>query len=291
MFWEIFDDLCKQNGISATAVCKKLSIASGMVTEWKKARTPYNATLKKIADYFNVSVDYLLGKEEKTDMVDELKIGMRIKQRRQELQMTQEQLGIKLQLNKSTIQRYESGQVKNIKLPVLQSIAEQLDVDTSWLVCKTNVMGSFKRSERQPISNYLEQYGLMPIKHKKIRTLGETACGEPIFCDEEYDTFVDASANIDADFCLKAKGDSMINARIYDGDIVFIKQTTMVNNGEIAAVIVGDEAMLRRVYYNEDNTFVLSAENPQYEALVYTKEELNNINILGRAVAFMSHVK
>lgn len=209
MFWEIFDDLCKQNGISATAVCKKLSIASGMVTEWKNGRTPYNATLKKIADYFNVSVNYLLGKEEKADIAAAL----------------------------------------------------------------------------------LKQYGLMPIKHKKFRMLGETACGEPIFCDEEYDTFVDASANIDADFCLKAKGDSMVNARIYDSDIVFIKQTTMVNNGEIAAVIVGDEAMLRRVYYNEDNTFVLSAENPQYEPLVYTKEELNNINILGRAVAFMSHVK
>ena len=83
-------------------------------------------------------------------MVDAIKIGIRIKQRRTELQMTQEQLGAMLQMNKSTIQRYESGQINNIKLPVLQAIAEQLDVDPSWLACKTPVMGKFKKPDSLP---------------------------------------------------------------------------------------------------------------------------------------------
>ena len=66
MFWEIFEKLCKEKGMSPNAVAKDLSIASGTVTEWKKGkRTPQNATLKKIAEYFNVSVNYLLERKEK----------------------------------------------------------------------------------------------------------------------------------------------------------------------------------------------------------------------------------
>ena len=84
----------------------------------------------------------------------------------------------------------------------------------------------------------------------------------------------------------------MINARIFDGDIVFIKSTPEVNNGEIAAVVIDDEATLKRVYYyRNENKLVLSAENPRYAPLVYVNEELDSINILGKAVAFMSYVK
>jgi repressor LexA len=84
----------------------------------------------------------------------------------------------------------------------------------------------------------------------------------------------------------------MINARIFDGDVVFIRQQDMVNNGEIAAVIIEDEATLKRVYYYpEKNKLVLQAENPAYEPLVYVGEELNTIRVLGKAVAFTSIVK
>lgn len=79
--------------------------------------------------------------------------------------------------------------------------------------------------------------------------LGEIACGEPIWADEDRESYVMADTDIKADFCLTAKGDSMINARIYDGDVVFIKQMPMVENGEIAAVIIDNEATLKRVYY------------------------------------------
>ena len=73
---------------------------------------------------------------------------------------------------------------------------------------------------------------------------------------------MEAGANIHADFCLKAKGDSMIGARIYDGDIVFIRKQEMVDDGEIAAVLIGDEATLKRVQYNpEENELLLFAEN------------------------------
>ena len=93
--------------------------------------------------------------------------------------------------------------------------------------------------------------------------------------------------NANADFCLTAKGDSMINARIADGDIVFIRQQSTVENGEIAAVVIGEEATLKRVYRTADGV-MLVAENPAYQPMYFSGEELNNMWILGKAIGFQS---
>ena len=82
----------------------------------------------------------------------------------------------------------------------------------------------------------------------------------------------------------------MINARIFDGDIVFIKEQPIVDNGEIAAVIIEDEATLKRVYLKPDK-IILRPENPTYDDIIYEKEEMNRVRILGKAVAFQSWVK
>ena len=98
-----------------------------------------------------------------------------------------------------------------------------------------------------------------------------------------------ADMDIQADFCLTAKGDSMINARINNGDIVFIREMPIVQNGDIAAVIIDNEATLKRwYYYKEDNKLMLVAENPKYPPLIYMNEELETIRCLGKAVYFMS---
>ena len=132
---------------------------------------------------------------------------------------------------------------------------------------------------------------LRPIKTKRFPMLGQIACGEPIFADEDHESYIDASSDIKADFCLTAKGDSMIGARINDGDVVFIRSQPTVDNGQIAAVIIGDEATLKRWYYYPDKAkLVLTPENPAYEPLVYVGEELENVRCLGRAVAFMSNL-
>ena len=133
---------------------------------------------------------------------------------------------------------------------------------------------------------------LTPIQVKRLPILGEIACGEPIYASEDHENYILAGSDIDADFCLRAKGESMINARIWDGDIVFIRAQSQVENGEIAAVIIGDEATLKRVYYYpQQNRLMLNAENPAFAPLIYIGDELRQIKILGKAVAFQSNVK
>ena len=134
-------------------------------------------------------------------------------------------------------------------------------------------------------------HNIRAVKTKKIPLLGEIACGEPIFANEEHQAFVEAGDSIQADFCLTAKGDSMIGARIHDGDVVFIRSQPMVENGEIAAVIINDEATLKRWYfYPEAKKLVLTPENPAYEPLVYVGAELDGVRCLGKAVCFMSNL-
>ena len=129
-------------------------------------------------------------------------------------------------------------------------------------------------------------------KFKALPVVGEIACGIPVFANEEDDGFVITDVETDADFCLIAKGDSMKDARICNGDTVFIKKTDVVSNGEIAAVVINDEATLKRVYYYpESEKLMLIPENNSYEPLVFEGEELEKIHIIGRAVAFKSDIK
>lgn len=164
----------------------------------------------------------------------------------------------------------------------LQKIADYFGVTIDYL------MTGKERQTTNAIPNY---DNIFPIEVKKVPFLGEIACGEPIFANEDRESYVLAGTNINADFCLKARGDSMTGARINDGDIVFIREQAMVENGEIAAVIIDDEATLKRVYYErEKNKLYLQAENPKYPPLSYEGEELDHVRILGKAIIFQSDV-
>ena len=126
-------------------------------------------------------------------------------------------------------------------------------------------------------------------KMKKVPLLGTIACGEPILAEENIEDYINMPETTNGTFALRCKGDSMINARIFDGDIVYIREQPDVENGEIAAVLIDDEATLKRVYkYN--NRIELRPENPTYKVMNFENEELNNIKIIGKAVGFYSRV-
>ena len=153
-------------------------------------------------------------------------------------------------------------------------------------VLKSDLLEDKNKDDSLHISN------IFPITTHKLPMLGEIACGKPIFMDENRDNYTMIGSNVKADFCLKAKGDSMVIARFMDGDIVFIRSQPEVENGEIAAVAIDDEATLKRFYRDEiTQTVTLISENPIYAPMVFTKECQKNVYILGKAVAFQSDVK
>ncbi len=188
-------------------------------------------------------------------------------------------------ISKSSLQRYASGETTRIPIGNIELIAKCTGVTARYLMGWED-----EPNETDQIAELINKYdNISSVKMKRFPLLGEIACGEPIFAQEDKENFIMADMDINADFCLTAHGDSMINARIHDGDIVFIKQMPIVDNGDIAAVIIDDEATLKRVYYYpQKNKLVLSPENPKYEPFVYVNEELDQIHILGKAVYFMS---
>ena len=185
-------------------------------------------------------------------------------------------LAEKLSLTASTISRYQNGLMKP-KLPTVLSMANIFNVNDTWL------MGYDVPMEK--VSN------LVPLKKVRyIPLLGRIACGEPILAEVNIEGKIVLPDEVNADFALTCRGDSMIDARIFNGDIVYIKQQPIVENGEIAAVLIGDEATLKRVYKQGD-TVILKAENAAMEPMVYTKSQLKDLKIIGKAVWFLSEVK
>lgn len=209
-------------------------------------------------------------------MADVRALGERIKQRRKELKLTLQDVADNVGVTKSTIQRYETGKIGTPKLPVIQAIARALNVNPAWLVGKSEKM--------LPAASSATSLGMEKIPLLKLSPEGVFECGEEGFPKfEEY-------GNENADFCMKMSGDSMIGARIYDGDIIFVKRQDDVEDGELAAVLMGDEAMLKRVFKLGDR-MQLRAENPAYPPVMVSDEDSLEVKILGKAVAFQSYIK
>ena len=177
-------------------------------------------------------------------------------------------------ISKPRLSQYKNG-VYVPKADAICAIARALGVSEAYLLGTTDI----------PEARSGGKYKVLPV-------VGQIACGYPVFASEEDGGTVYTDADTDADFCLIAKGDSMKDARINSGDTVFIKKAETVNNGEIAAIIINDEATLKRVYYYpESSKLMLISENSNYEPMVYSGAELEKIRIIGKAVAFKSEIK
>lgn len=202
-----------------------------------------------------------------------MRVGELIRQKRIELNLTQEQLGNLVGVNRAAINKWETGRVTNLKRETIKQLSEIFGISPALLV----------EPDISP-----ENIIPMPTM-RKIPLIGTIACGVPFLASENHDGDVDVPEHIHADFALRCKGDSMINARIFDGDIAYIRQQDTIENGEIAAVLIDDEATLKRVRLYDDH-IVLEPENPQFRPIVYWNEEMNDVHIIGKAVAFTSRI-
>ena len=166
-----------------------------------------------------------------------------------------EKIGYK---DRSSIAKIEAGLV-DLPQSKIAAFAKALNVTPAYL------MGITDDTSALP-DNILP----MP-KMRKIPLLGTIACGEPILAAENIECDVNIPEDIRADFALRCKGDSMINARIFDGDIVYIRKQDSVDNGEIAAVLIDDSATLKRVRAFPDH-IILEPANPTIEPMTYWRE-------------------
>ena len=205
----------------------------------------------------------------------------RIKAARIKLKMSKAELARRLNTTTQAIYKYENGIVTNIPTEKLKMIAAELGVSPAYLLGEED-------DQREDIS----RYGAEKPQKKKIPLLGKVACGRPIFAAEERNHYAASFSSKDADFCLRAKGDSMIGARIFDGDILFVKSCPVVENGDIAVILLEEEATVKRVYFDrESDILTLMPENPIFPIIRLRGEELENVRILGKVVSVQYDVK
>ena len=202
-----------------------------------------------------------------------------MKNRRKAIGLSAEKVAEILGVSPATIYRYENGDIEKVPGDRLGPIASALQTTPAYLMGWTD-------GDRDALPA-----NVIPMPEmRKIPLVGTIACGEPILAEENIEEYISIPKHIKADFALTCKGDSMINARIFDGDIVYIRQQDTVESGEIAAVLIDNEATLKRVRLFDDH-ISLEPENPMYKPFVYWNEEMNNVRILGKAVAFTSAVR
>lgn len=208
-------------------------------------------------------------------------LSQKIRDLRAKHNLTLEQVAQQVGVGRSTVRKWETGMIANMRRDKIERLARALHTTPGYL------MGW---EEEEPAVQRLPSNIIPFPETRQIPLIGSIACGAPILADEHIEDYIKIPAHIPGDFALTCKGDSMSGARIFDGDIVYIRQQDTVDNGQIAAILIDGEATLKRVKIYDDH-IVLEPENPHFRPLTFWGEEMNDLRILGRAVAFTSTVR
>lgn len=193
----------------------------------------------------------------------------RLKELRASRGLTQDDLARELNLVKSSISMYENGKRKP-SFEVLEAIADYFNVNMDTL------------------------YSSAPVfvpSLKRVPMLGYAAAGQPLENLDGQDTYyVETDSRYAVDFCITVRGDSMINAGINDGDIVFVKSQPEVPNGKIACVEIDNEKVCIKRFYKTDTGVMLVSENPKYAPLQFSESNCTDFKVLGLAVLKQSEI-
>ena len=222
-------------------------------------------------------------------------LGDIVKEYRTRTGMNMQEFADKAGLSKAYISILErnynprSGKPPIPSLKTIKAVALAVSMDFNDVIA---ALDGDQKVSLAPTDNFVLPDNLIPIQMgKPLPLIGSISCGKPLLADENVEDMVACPENIHADFCLRCKGDSMIGARIMDGDIVYIRQQDDVDDGQIGVVIIDGEATLKRVYKIGSDRIELRPENPAFPVLTDSGEELNHIRIIGCAVAFTSAIR
>lgn len=275
------NEVREDNELTLKEFGKKIGFSESIISRYEKGLVvPRKSTLLSIANIFEVNYDWLIGQPNATKkkttwdtkgfesnlFVD------RVNTLLSDCEITTEKLSDETGITPSRLAKLING-MREPYLNEIKAIANVFNVNPVWLFS----MGVPKSVD------------MVVMEFKKIPVLGTIAAGVPIVAQEDIITLESVPKNDNIDFALKVRGDSMINARIFDGDIVFVKQQSTVENGEIAVVLVDDEVTLKR-FYRINGNVILKAENPKYRDIVFNAKDGKSIRVLGRAVSFKSNL-
>ena len=195
----------------------------------------------------------------------------RIRELRISAGLSQDELAKKTGYNdRSSIAKIEAGKV-DLTQSKLVAFADALNTTPGYLI-------GWEPDSKPPIPA-----GFQPLpKRDRIPRVGQIACGTPILAEENVEAYDEVPSDWHADFTLLCQGDSM-EPKIKDGDVVAIQSQPMVENGEVAAVLIDGEATLKRVFLFDDH-IELRAENPTFPTILRIGEDMNTITIEGKAV-------
>ncbi|MEG0327239.1 MAG: S24 family peptidase [Erysipelothrix sp.] len=171
-----------------------------------------------------------------------------------------EEIGDFVSVSKSTVSRWERGEIKNISSEKKDRLSELFCID---------------------VQDYLDHYFFKPI-------LGDVRAGYDLLAYQDISGYevVSKQEYDSGDYFLRVQGDSMTGSRINDGDLIYVQKSNVVNSGEIAVVMLeNDEVTVKKVIY-KDHLMILEATNPEYETRYFTEEEILNlpVQILGKVL-------
>lgn len=224
-------------------------------------------------------------------------LGDRIKQLRIKEGLTQQKLADMLNTTKGTVSNYETG-YSTPDYETLQKIADFFNVTTDYLLGRTDTMNIVRENpaiyglDKNKIKNVLEEAisNIIPVsKIVRVPILGTIRAGEPMYAEENiegYSIVDEKDVNGEECFFLRVVGDSMINARIMDGDYVFVRRQPDVDSGDIAVVLVdGEDATVKRILKLKD-AIILQPENPRYKPMVFNKKDVEQgyVQIIGKVL-------
>lgn len=205
-------------------------------------------------------------------------LGDRIRLRREELRMSQEELATRLGYkSRSTIAKIESGE-NDLTQSKIVAFAEALNTTARWLLDYDDSDTTLPPGTHRP-------------QFKKVPMLGYAAAGQPLEDLNQDTPYYDIENKYDVDFCITIRGDSMIDANINDGDIVFIKSMPEVPNGKIACVEIDNEKVCLKRFYKSGKTVSLASANSKYAPMFFTEDTCESIKVLGLAVLRQSEIQ
>lgn len=188
-------------------------------------------------------------------------IGDRLKKLRLQNNLTLEEVGNKIDASKQTLYKYENDIITNIPSDKIERLSQIYGVSPSYLM-------GWDDANAPTIKSLITK--VIPGNMVNLPIIGKISCGAGVLIYDGIEGYEPTPAdwlNGGEYFYTRAKGDSMINARIQDGDLVLIKKQSDVDDGEIAAILIDEDIFLKRVYKRNDSV-ILQSENPKYPPMI-----------------------